>query len=983
MRKFSILFLLTISAFCINVNSQILNPPNPIEQGLASEYHSLLLSNIQNFQKDLEIQTRRLNEIEELSLNNNFYTLREFIAQSFFWDQPHRINQLPQNGYKYLEKNIKANWFSSVPLAFYFAMNTEYQDEFIKLLEEKFSETNNSLLGRALGLIYLQQRDNAKAATLIPSYRKMLGVRLSEDLKILSFENETAVDFLQKDDRLLKINDAPLSKIDDISTELENYKEGSSQEITFQRNGTILRKSFIVPQNKVLIWEAAFNAFNYFNSEDYEASISLAMEALNTYDTKEVYSQNEKYLEAEIAGIKYVLCTNYLNPINKNLIERRKGLNLCEEALETYERVFGNTQQTDYFFTNKNLIQSDPFHATVYNNLIRILSQSYLKDRLNYGLGLEIEEINPQKSLDLIKRNPLLNSADHKKIIYAVGKIFTYGIKDNFKNQFEHVSTEVIDILESLSALDNYEGALARFYLQAIYNYSTIHKNYEKGFKVRLTSYEFNEGPLAIIKLATSYTFAYGVEKNNDMTQKLLEEVFTKYSEEELQKYDQNEVIWAYNQLSYLYFIKEEYSKAFELVKNKIGTNERIDTLISSLVLDSHIDVSQDYLDQVLELQKTKEIINELDLEEYVAYKFYHGIEPFYEDTNRACSEINNSTKQLTNIGKQLTWLCSDLTFAENSQAKEYLLELSMSGSSLATAGLAFLYSEEEDIKNLEIAKSYAIKAKTQLENNTSKDLSDNISWLLDNGSFNVNEKFLKSISEDIDASIKRYEDYQLALKTAQLEEEKKRVELIRKQEQESLARLRAQKRKEALEKGGNFIFDVLEFTLKAALVVGAVALAGEAIEDSSPEVKQALADSLSSSFSGSSYSSKSSSYQCQNARSKLSSARTAFNTSRSLTGNLSCNNVGPSCLTPLPAQCSNRASSCRPGDYGCTSRENNNFFNCQQRARQAAQRKKASCDAYKQQLQNQCNLRVDNNKRSSAQNSINAAQREVNLYCY
>ena len=174
-----------------------------------------------------------------------------------------------------------------------------------------------------------------------------------------------------------------------------------------------------------------------------------------------------------------------------------------------------------------------------------------------------------------------------------------------------------------------------------------------------------------------------------------------------------------------------------------------------------------------------------------------------------------------------------------------------------------------------------------------------------------------------------------------------------------------------------------MEFTLKAALVVGAVALAGEAIEDSSPEVKQALADSLSSSFSGSSYSSKSSSYQCQNARSKLSSARTAFNTSRSLTGNLSCNNVGPSCLTPLPAQCSNRASSCRPGDYGCTSRENNNFFNCQQRARQAAQRKKASCDAYKQQLQNQCNLRVDNNKRSSAQNSINAAQREVNLYCY
>ena len=31
----------------------------------------------------------------------------------------------------------------------------------------------------------------------------------------------------------------------------------------------------------------------------------------------------------------------------------------------------------------------------------------------------------------------------------------------------------------------------------------------------------------------------------------------------------------------------------------------------------------------------------------------------------------------------------------------------------------------------------------------------------------------------------------------------------------------------------------------------------------------------------------------------------------------------------------------------------------------------------------NLSNLRVDNNKRSSAQNNINAAQREINLYCY
>ena len=41
------------------------------------------------------------------------------------------------------------------------------------------------------------------------------------------------------------------------------------------------------------------------------------------------------------------------------------------------------------------------------------------------------------------------------------------------------------------------------------------------------------------------------------------------------------------------------------------------------------------------------------------------------------------------------------------------------------------------------------------------------------------------------------------------------------------------------------------------------------------------------------------------------------------------------------------------------------------------------SCENFKRQQQAQCNLRVDNNKRSSAQNNINAAQREINLYCY
>ena len=112
---------------------------------------------------------------------------------------------------------------------------------------------------------------------------------------------------------------------------------------------------------------------------------------------------------------------------------------------------------------------------------------------------------------------------------------------------------------------------------------------------------------------------------------------------------------------------------------------------------------------------------------------------------------------------------------------------------------------------------------------------------------------------------LKEEEQHQLALLKAKDQKAKQR-----------LAQMRAANRQEAMKKTGNFLVDVLEFTVKAALVVGAVALAGDALEDSSPEVQQAFADSLSSSLSGSgqTYSNKYNSYQCTNARNELSSAR-------------------------------------------------------------------------------------------------------------
>ena len=138
MRKILIVFILIGSALSMQISSQAVNPSNPIEQALASEYQSLLIENI-TMKSNLRAQ--RLVEIEKLSLQYNFFVLREFIAQSFFWQQPHRENQSPKEAYKFLKPNIQNNWFNSTPLAFYFASNTEYEEDLKELLAIKFEET--------------------------------------------------------------------------------------------------------------------------------------------------------------------------------------------------------------------------------------------------------------------------------------------------------------------------------------------------------------------------------------------------------------------------------------------------------------------------------------------------------------------------------------------------------------------------------------------------------------------------------------------------------------------------------------------------------------------------------------------------------------------------------------------------------------------------------------------------------------------------
>ena len=418
--------------------------------------------------------------------------------------------------------------------------------------------------------------------------------------------------------------------------------------------------------------------------------------------------------------------------------------------------------------------------------------------------------------------------------------------------------------------------------------------------------------------------------------------------------------------------------KAFEYSKDFFGQDERITKLLSSLVLDGDVDVSESFLNMLLGAESTKEFVNEYNLSSYVSYKAFGGLAPFkQQDINTACEYAANDLNINTNNISQSIYSYCVLSeeIQDNSKYINYIKGLSKNGSSEASW---YLYHIEKDNNlsepNYKELKKYLTLAKNQLSSNTSDSLVQDFFWLDDPMIFDVNKQYLNDDLNFVDSKIKEEEAFVIALQRTKDQKEKKR-----------LTELRAKNRQEAMKKTGGFLVDVLEFTAKAILVVGVVALAGDALEDSSPEFQQAFADSLSSSVSGSgqSYSNNYSSYQCTNARNELSSARRKLGLSNNIMGNMSCSNVGGNCMTRLPRQCYNRAASCRAGDYTCTSRENTNYHNCQSQARSAVQNEKRSCEARKQQSINQCNTRVNNNNRSTANFELRSAQSKVNQYCY
>jgi len=151
--------------------------------------------------------------------------------------------------------------------------------------------------------------------------------------------------------------------------------------------------------------------------------------------------------------------------------------------------------------------------------------------------------------------------------------------------------------------------------------------------------------------------------------------------------------------------------------------------------------------------------------------------------------------------------------------------------------------------------------------------------------------------------------------------------------------------------------------------------------------------------------SSTTNSYQCISAKSELENAKRKLRQANNYynLNSLSCrNSAGRSCMI-MPKQCQNRAyqcqnrsASCRAGDYACTSRESNRYYQCrsaanneynqcQNRARQAAENYRRNCESQKEKGKSQCLSRVkreQNNLISQANVLQSNANRKVAQVC-
>lgn len=972
MKKIMALMLILLASSNINAN------PSYEESLLINEYQKLLV-------EGNEFNDLRLNEIEYLAVSSkDYYFLRDSIAGSYLFSHKNRKFHSRNDIYKkFLEPNINNPTANAIPISVLLvsAYEPEYESDLLDVLYKKILNGDEITKVHLASYFWMKKKYDEALNVLPVAYKNIIGINFksNNDLSVASISEESSATFLKQGDKVIALNSKPVGTISQLSNELSLFASESTQLLSYERDGKILEDEFLVTSS-LNINIAPYRALILFDQGNIETAQSLANDFEGYKSKLSDDFKSSPFFKKLNATNNFVLCRIYAQPANTDIEQRLEGVELCKQSLTEYEFGILNEQMNAVTF-EYTLNRFNLFWGIGYANTISILTSTYLKSFYNSGLGLEQESDNFELAKEYLEKSPFLFS-NEEVLKTAILDIFKNGELDK-ELQYNQISSNTLFNLKALGKTDGYPSYSARYHLIQMYKYDEKYKDLDEAFKYAKLSYEKDkEYYNSAFGYISMLYYGQGTDKNRKKAHELMIEYTESMLEEKSFSEAQNEDKWILSALARDYgqgvVTEIDYEKIFYYYKDIYGYSNSMDKALFFLAIDDAIDISQPFLNLLLEDDSLYPTINESNLNSYVAYKAFGGLAPFSQKDIEAACRFSRYDINLTNnpISKYIYSYCVLTEEVEgNDEHINFIKNLSDNGSSEASW---FLYHIEKDKSGTEIdykqLKTYLTLANNQLSSNTSKNLIKDIDWLNDAAIFDINKQSLKEDLDYINSKIREEEAYARALQKTKDQKEKNR-----------LAEIKAANRQEAMKKTGSFLADVLEFTVKAVLVVGVAAVAGDALEDSSPEFKQAFADSLSGSMSssGTSYSNKYDTYQCKSARNELTSARKRLGLSNNLMGNMSCSNAGGSCMTPLPKQCYNRAASCRAGDYSCTSRENANYHNCQSQARVTAQNAKNRCEARKRQLINQCNNRVNNNNKNRANVEIRNAQNKVNQYCY
>ena len=911
-------------------NVENLSQPNEYEQSLAKEYWTI----IQKEDSFSNLDKKRLIEITEIASSEELYSyLRYFIATTHFLNLPQR-KPFSENIYKnLLEPNFgnRAGTDTLNLAIFYLASGNEKQYE--NILEEKLISlaAMDDFAKLQLSSFYYLGGDSDKALDALPMIEKrLLGLFLelkNEKLFVTEVSDNSVVASLKPGDKLLLIEKTNIGSIYDIQNELNKYKTGKSLSLTYERDEKIETLRFNNPESILDFQLAPFRAQILASLMQTDEALAL-IKQFEKFDYSEV-NKNAIYFDSLIAVNNYVKCSINLEPLTKNTEIRKQGVEFCKQSLDKMAKAFSLIDNFYYQF-ELSLVSNNNFLYIAHAHAASLIAAAYMSDYYP-AFPKTYENPDTYKALDFLKKSPLTTTFEEGHLL-ALVEIYGKG-KVKLSEQYESLTDERLKFLENSAENDDYTGYLSRFELYKIYRWDNQRKDNQKAF---FYAQKMNE-----------------LDSDRDpINSKLF--------------------------IADSYYFKKDYQNFFLYGFDLFGKFESFDKKIIYAVFDELTDIDTLSLNKLLDDEFTKSLLNKKNLYPYLVTRSYYEMAPFNNKDDITCKIVQDDENIKENYLSQAMYSMCYLDGqidSDESYVKSMLSNLSNRGSSSATLMLSIIdyeinssdYSSQKN--NLEFAKK-------QLDAKTSRKLVKDLNWYEgDTGLFlDAPRQIIDDELSLVNSKIKEEQDYILALQRAKDREERARLQTMRKET-----------RKERAEKAGGFFKDFITFTAKAALVVGAVALTGEALENASPETQQSFIDSISGS-SYNSYSgyaaSKNNSSQCRSAKSDLSRARKAVTAaSTNMMGNLQCNNVR-SCLTPLPRQCSNRAFSCRAGDYACTARENQNYINCTQRSRQAAENAKKSCEWKRNQEIKQCNQKINNDSQTKANAKLKIAQSAVDFYC-